>query len=234
MPRVVRNGIFEGSLHYHDFLPGRLKNIAGDSVDVDISNIDEDSRFIASNGVYFKYAGYTVPEELYYLESRVQGEHLITLLGANVYGWKEGVSVSGSNLAPGKGFSSFADNDSLVIMELGTRYDREFMLEFTIPNVFPRRYRLEWRSNFRPSGLFEVYVNDEAVGQVDLFSLRNIVWSVTGELFIPLGNLNSVDFLVENITEYGDVKIGIKYLGQGGQTFNGFTIDYMSLIPFPL
>jgi hypothetical protein len=77
-----------------------------------------------------------------------------------------------------------------------------------------------------------VYVNDEKVGEFDLFHLRNVVMSVTGQMFIPSGGLNSKDFEVNNITEYGDVKIGIKYIGSGVQTNNGFTMDYMALIPF--
>jgi hypothetical protein len=173
-----------------------------------------------------------VPEELYLLEKRVQGEHLAKLLGAGIYGWKEGVTVTGSSTAPVKSFSSFADNDSLISLTLGPRYAGNFMLEFTIPRVFPQRYRLEWRANNRPSGLYEVYVNDEKVGEFDLFLLRNVVMSVTGQMFIPSGGFNSKDFEVNNITEYGDVKIGIKYIGSGSQTNNGLTMDYMALIPF--
>jgi hypothetical protein len=235
LPRLVRDGIFEGSLQYSDFFAGRLKNIAGDSVDVDISNIDEDSRYVCSNGVVFKYLDYKVPEELYLLERRVQGEHLIRLIGGNVFGWRQGVTVSGSNEAPIRSFSQDADNDSLMTLNLGIRYAGDFNLEFNIPNVFPQRYRLEWRANFRPSGIFEVYVNDELVGQVNLFNLRSGVLSVTGNIFAPSpGGLNRVDFVVDNITEYGNVKIGLKYIDTGGQNANGLTIDYVSLIPFPL
>jgi hypothetical protein len=235
LPQVVRDGIFEGSLQYSDFIAGRMKNIAGDSVDVDFLNIDEDSRYVCSNGVVFKYLDYQVPEELFLLAQTVQGEHLIELIGANVYGWKDGVKVSGSSTPPLKSFSQVADNDSLMTLNLGIRYTGDFDLEFNIPNVFPQRYRLEWRANFRPSGLFEVYVNEEKVGEVNLFQLRSGVMSVTGDIFIPsMGGLNRVDFLVDNITEYGNVKVGIKYIDSGGQNANGLSMDYISLIPFPL
>jgi len=235
LPRVIEDGIFEGALQYSDFTRGRLRNIAGDSVNVDFLNIDKNFRLVASNGIIFKYNNYEVPEAMYLLERKVQGEHLVRPVGAGTYGWKQGVVTSGgAGRAPTLSFSAAADNDSLIQLDFGSRFTDQFNLEFYIPQVFPRRYRLEWKTNSRPSGIFEVYVNDVVVGQIDLFTLRNARQSVTGALFVPDRGLNRVDFLVDHITEYGDVKIGIKYIGQGTSTNNGFAIDYFSLIPFPL
>ena len=235
LPKVIEDNIFEGVRQLSDFYKGRLRNMAGDSVDVDFLNIDEDFRLVASNGIIYKYKDFKIPEAMYILERKVQGEDLLRPVGAGTYGWKAGVVVSGgAGRTPTLSFHGSADNDSLIQLDLGSRFPGPFMMEFKIPQVFPQRYRLEWKSNSRPSGLFEVYVNDVLVGQIDLFTLRGIKQSVTGELFIPSGGLNRVDFLVDHITEYGDVKIGIKYISRGGATNNGFVIDYFSLIPFPL
>ncbi|MFW5701270.1 MAG: hypothetical protein ACOCWM_06225, partial [Cyclobacteriaceae bacterium] len=232
LPFTLRNGMFAGSLGYSDFQKGKLKNIAGDSVDVDFTMIDPFSRFLCSNGVVFKYENYSVPEELYLSEKRIQGEELITPLGASVYGWKENVKVSGSSISPNISFLKSADNDSLIALNLGSNYTDDFMLEFTIPNVFPTRYRLEWRALSRPSGYYEIYINNENVGEFDLADLRRVQYSVTGDIFLPEDGLNSIDFSVENINKYGDVRVGIKYIDGGLGSSNGFSIDYISLIPY--
>jgi hypothetical protein len=127
LPRVIEDGIFEGALQYNDFSKGRLRNIAGDSVDVDFLNIDENFRLVASNGIIFKYKNYKVPEAMYLLERKVQGEHLIRPVGAGTYGWKQGVVTSGgAGRAPTLSYSAAADNDSLIQLDFGTRFNGQF------------------------------------------------------------------------------------------------------------
>jgi hypothetical protein len=232
LPFTISNGIFAGSFEYSDFLKGRLKNIAGDSVDVDFNNIDSESRFLCSNGVVFKYNNYSIPQELYMQEKRIQGEDLVVALGTGIYGWREDVKVSGSNRSPEKSYFKLADNDTLISVSLGNNYLDAFMLEFIIPRVFPMRYRLEWRALNRPSGYFEIYVNDEIVGYFDLYDMRKVQYSVSGDIFIPEDGINSIDFSVDNITTFGEVKIGLKYFDGGVTSSNGLSIDYISLIPY--
>ena len=103
------------------------------------------------------------------------------------------------------------------------------------------RYRLEWRANSRPSGVYEVYVNDSILtyedkfGNVhtdfDLSDLKLSVVSVTGERFLSEQGFNMRDYWVESITEYGDVTVRFKYLESGESSTNGFNIDYIKLIP---
>ena len=93
------------------------------------------------------------------------------------------------------------------------------------------KYRMEWRGNFRPSGMFALYVNDERIGEFDSFRFNKSIISVTGERFISDNGINTKDFWLENINEYGDVRIRFEYLGSGGQTSNGLNIDYIKLIP---
>lgn len=231
LPELIDKRIFGEPLHYSDFEREYLKNISGDTVYMDPANIDPESRFVCSNGIAFKYNEFYVADSLYLGEMKVQGESLVELIGAGVYGFKEGVKITGTGQPPTKEFARSADNDSLMNLELGIRYTDEMMLEFFIPDVLPQRYRLVWSANFRPSGLFEVYVNDEMIGQMDMFNMRRTQVSVTGEFFIPEEGINKIDFWVDNIEEYGNVKISLKYVDSGLGNFNGISIDYISLVP---
>ena len=232
MPYTVNHGVFAGSLDYEDFLQGRLKNIAGDSIDVDFTKINEGFRYICSNGIIFNYLDYSIPEILYSKEKRIQGEDLVELIGSGLYGWSENVNVLGSGVLPTQGFKSVADNDSMITLNLGNDYAGSLFIEFNVPLMFPMSYRLELRAGYRPSGYYEISVNDEIVGYVDLFDLRKVQYSVSGSIFIPEDGLNSIDFLVTNVTSFGDVKIGIKWIDGGFSSTNGLSIDYISLIPY--
>ena len=104
-------------------------------------------------------------------------------------------------------------------------------MEFTMKNILPMRYRLIWSANSRPSGHFAIYVNDEYIGEFDSNKFRSTVQSVTGEYFRPKEGFNSKDFWIENLTEFGDVRIRFVYLGPGREENNGLNIDYVKLIP---
>ena len=65
-----------------------------------------------------------------------------------------------------------------------------------------------------------------------MFNLRYSLQSVTGEIFAPnSAGFNRVDFWVENLTEYGEVRIKFEFIDRGVSSDNGFNIDYVSLIP---
>ncbi|HUX57342.1 MAG TPA: hypothetical protein VMV77_10235 [Bacteroidales bacterium] len=231
LPIVVKNGLFEGSFQHENFCAGKLKNIVGDTVYANCSNIDPDSRFICSNGVVFKYLNFSVPDSLFIGKSKIQGENMVRSVGAGVFNWNDWVKITGSNITPVKQKVAGADNDSIINLSFGINYKGSFTMEYYFKNLFPQRYRFLWRANSRPSGLYEIYVNDVFIGKIDLYDLRKTVVSVTGELFIPVSGYNKFDFWVNNITDFGDVKVTIKYIGAGGSTTNGLTIDYISLIP---
>ncbi|MDX2431100.1 MAG: hypothetical protein QNK35_09215, partial [Bacteroides sp.] len=153
----------------------------------------------------------------------------------------EGVSTGGVIIAPEKAYATVASEGALVNVPFSRNFEGEYSLEFTFNNLFPMRYRLEWRANSRPSGLFAVYVNDveltfeDKFGNIytefDTYDLRESVISVTGDRFLPEGGFNMRDYWVENLTEYGDVKVRFEYRGPGGNNTNGLNIDYVKLIP---
>lgn len=229
IPEALKAGLFDGQLEYSDLSKGILKSITGDTVVVPYDKIDPLSRFECSNGLVYYYNDFQVPLNLYLSTIRVEGESLLDSIGAERFAWKQGVKVTGAIVSPVK---SNTQQESLVNVDLGRNYSGLYTVEFSFKDVWPTKYRLVWRANYRPSGLYAVYINNEKIGQFDTYNLRNSVVSVTGERFTPSANgFNRKDFWVENITDFGDVKIRFEYLGKGGSATNGFNIDYVELIP---
>ncbi len=240
LPYVTSKALFGGILSYSD-LHGKLQSVTGDTVEIIAADIDPDSRSICSNGVAYLYNNFVIPDELFRGTSIQEGELLIDSVGAGKFAWKAGVNISGAIIAPIKSYSLGATEGSFVSVLFNRNYAGEYTMEFTFKNVFPMRYRLEWHANYRPSGLYEVYVNDQLLGYTnkfgsvvtsfDNYELRNTVVSVTGERISPVLDFNSRDYWVDHLTEYGDVRVKFKYIGAGASNTNGFNIDYVKLIP---
>lgn len=237
MPELISLGLFPNALQYDEFLAGQMRNIEGDTVEVDYTAIDPESRQLCSNGVVYKYSQFQVPPYLYKGEVYVEGEHMVDSVAAEVFFWKPEYKVSGSidavAASPFRIISPGARNDSIVTATFpGISYDGEFTFEFTFSNMFPQKYLFVWGANFRPSGMYEVYVNDVMITQVDLFNLRSAYPSVVpGHFHMPVNGNNMVDAWVDHLTEFGDVKITLKYISSGRYSTNGINIDFISLIP---
>lgn len=232
MPQLFTSAMFEGMLAYEEFMQGEMESITGDTVIVDYQNIDPDSRYLCSNGLAYSYSDFRIPDSLYMGATKIEGEELVDTLGFGRFTWKDDIVTSGLVAEPKEYESSFASEGAMLAVELPMAYGGEYNMEFTIYNMLPLRYRLEWSSSSRPSGLFAVYVNDEKLGEFDSYKFRKPVLSVTGDLFRPKDGFNRKDFWVENITEYGDVRVRFEYLGPGeASNPHGLTIDYINLIP---
>jgi len=231
LPDFTKSAMYEGMLSYADLMKDTLQSITGDSVIIDHRDIDPGSKYLCSNGVAYFYLDYSIADSLFLGDKVIEGEDLIEAVGAGKYAWGEGVMTTGEVIEPERSSAESASNGALVNIPFGRSFAGNYSLEFGFEDILPMRYRLEWRGSFRPSGLFAIYVNDEQIGEFDSFRFNKSVISVTGERFISDNGINSKDFWVENITEYGDVRIRFEYLGSGGQTSNGLNIDYINLIP---
>jgi len=233
--------MFDGILSYEKLEAGRVKNIKGDTVVVEAEKIDPDSRTICSNGVGFLYNDFSIHDTLFRGTAIRLGKNMITEIGAGKYAWKEDVRVWGAIIEPEKKFSEAASIDSLVNVTFTRDYTGEYNVELTFKDLFPMRYRLEWRANSRPSGIFSVYVNGQlleyqdkwgnVLTEFDTNDLKKSVVSVTGERFLAEGGFNMKDYWVDHITDYGDVTVRFEYKGPGENSTNGFNIDYVKLIP---
>jgi len=230
LPDIMAKSLFDNQLEYNQ-LQIDMVSATGDSVVIDPANINPDSRYLCSNGIVYTYYDFTVEKDLYQGILKVEGEELLDSIGAGVFAWKEDVISSGLIVAPDKQYVAIASDGILVSVQFPRNYSGEYSLEFNIRNVFPMKYRLEWRASYRPSGIFSISVNETDLGSFDTYNLRSSVISVTGERFIPEEGFNSKDWWVENISDFGDVTIRIDYLDSGIGSNNGLNIDYIALIP---
>ena len=240
LPGIMENSLYDNSLEYYQ-MTDTMVSVTGDSVFIDPSNINPDSRFICSNGLAYSYHEFHVDSALYLGEIRIEGEDLIDSIGSGIFAWKEDVKASGLVVSPEKKYANEASGKAMVDVTFGTDYSGEYSLEFNFTNVFPMKYRFEWHANYRPSGIYSVYVNDQLVqlqdkygdsrDVFDTYFLQSSIISVSGDRFIPDNGYNSTDAWVEEITEFGSVKIRFEYIDSGEGKINGFNIDYVALIP---
>lgn len=243
LPYLINQGVFWNELNYADFATGRIRNIIGDSVNVDPNNIDPFSDFLCSNGKVYSYLDFSIPDSLYKGSARIQGENLVISKGFGLYAWSPDVVVSGAPIEPEALLANdIADNDSVLVVAFdGDNYAEEFAVSFYFENIFPGKYQLLFRAKTTPSGVFEILVNGEIqeinLGRggkdfVDIYDLRNPVRSITKEVFRAEKGFNSFDILVENITEYGEVEVTIRYKEPGQRSVNGLVLDYVDLISY--
>lgn len=240
-PELIESGLFPNSLDFEDFAVGRLKNILGDSVDVDYANLDPDKRILASNGVIFNYLDFQIPESLYQGEKRLEGEHMVDLVGTGIYNWKPEILVEGDpeaiSLNPIITTSDGAENDSLVgLTYIEQPFTGEYSVEMVFENLFPQKYLFVMGANYRPSGVYEIYANDSLIRTFDTFRLRqSVVKADKTGYYRPDNGNNRFDAYIENMTEFGNMRIKIKYAGPGGTStitpLNGLSIDFISIIP---
>jgi hypothetical protein len=239
IPFILNQGLFDGALDSEDFDVRKLKNILGDSV---IINYKPVNRFECSNGLFYTYDHFTIPDSLFLDGYRLEGESLVTPQGLERFAWKDSRFVrvsSTSSFAPVvQRVTGIASNDSVLFLDFGYRYEGKFTVEFKIENVFPGQYQFIWRSNPRNGGIYSVYINDELqtlsfnVTEFDLANLSGGVVSVTGnQYFYPQSGYNRLDALTM-IEQYGDVWIRLEYKGPGTQNNTGLIIDYVELIPY--
>lgn len=241
LPELTRISMFDGILSYSDLQVGKIKSITGDTVMVEAEKIDPDSRTVCSNGVGYIYSEFTIHDTLFRGENTREGESMIQKIGEGKYAWNGEVKLTGPAIAPTLLIADAASEGELVNVSFLRDYQGEYSMEFAFRNVFPMRYRLEWRANSRPSGIYEVYVNDQLLTFEDKFGfeytefdtndLKYSVVSVTGDRFLPVEGFNIKDYWVDHLTDYGDVNIRFVYKGPGASSTNGFNIDFIKLIP---
>jgi len=234
-PVIFDNGIFENALSIEQLFDPNLLNIQGEKVSLDPASINPESKIECSNGYIYEFYDFQVPDSLFLGEVRVEGESLLDSIGNGKFSWKEGIVVGGTIFEPVATNTLQASGKKCLVVDMGRSFSGNYFVEVPFRNIFPGRHRLEWRANYRPSGLYKIYINGEELTQYDTYNLRNPLISVTGVINRPTSaGINSVDFWVDNITEFGDVTVRFEYMGSGGSQINGFFIDYLSLIPSPL
>jgi len=240
MPHLLEQGVFLNMIEPEEFMwkgpkdTARLLNILGDSIDIFYTPVDQT---LLSNGYAYNYQDFTVPDSLYLGPSVFEAEDLLEESGVNKHSWRAEVDVNSDiNIQPVQEFIPSASNDSILRVVFPKGYTGEYSIEFKTQNLFPRRYVMAIRTHMDFGGLYDIYVNDELVKTFDYYDFiryRGLMFSVTGDRYVPEGRFNKFDMWVENITEYSRAKIKLEYKGPGaGAPGNGLVIDYIEFIPY--
>lgn len=244
-PVLLKHGVFENRLEPEEFtwMPEngqsgsnlfKLKNIQGDSVRINYTPVN---KVYCSNGYAYSYDNFDVPDSLFLGNTRYEGEWLIERTGVNRFAWRDEATVrSDVFFAPRRSYNNNASNDSILYVPFSKGYNGQFSVEFSVPNIFPRKHLLVVRTHMDIGGVYDIYVNDvlvrEGFDYVEYTRNRGIINSVAGGRYVPQGRLNMFDMYVESIDTYGDAKIRFEYKGPGTNVpDNGLVIDYVDLIP---
>ena len=237
IPYLMDRGMFEGRLDSLEFLKKKLRNIRGDTIEIDYQPVN---RQLCSNGFVYSYSSYTLPDSLFMGNIRIQGEDLIDSIGNSVYAWKDDVVVTGDKrVKPQKNIVSYASKGYTLSAQFPDDFTGQYVIQFPVKNVFPRTYQLIWRGTFNPGANFAIYINDVKVREFDLYSIFNkfIASVATSDYYYKdTHGYNQFDALVQNITEFGDITIKIEYLDAGTppggiNVSQGLNMDYLELVP---
>lgn len=242
MPYLLEQSVFRNALSFSLLSAGRVKNILGDSVDVEPENINPDF-FECSNGSAYNYIDFKVPEHLYKVQDSIAMSSLLEYKGTGIWAWGEDVTIPQDAFSPvsvTNGFSTFGD---VLLVDMGKNYEGDFYYAYNHQFIFPATYKLTVRANLSKTGVYNIYVNDKQYPvdindgngpqyDFDFFDLRNgVISSVTNEFYPFENNFCSFDIFVDNITEFGDVEVRIEYVEPSTRNKNncGLVIDFISL-----
>ncbi len=242
IPHLLKHGTFLNMLEVPEFktiavLTKKKKynmvNIQGDSIVVNYTPTDP---YLCSNGIFYDYSNFVIPDSLYSGTEKMEGEWLARTTGVNRYAWRKNVTVtSSSSFEVANNYIKGASNDSILIVNFNKNYNGIFRLQFNTRNLFPRKYRMEVSTHMDIGGIYEIYVNDVLVKKFDYYDYVRYserIRSVNGTTtFIPTGRFNRFDCYVENITDYGKPNIRFEYKGPGNVKSNGLVLDVIKFIP---
>ncbi|HEY3369357.1 MAG TPA: fasciclin domain-containing protein [Prolixibacteraceae bacterium] len=240
IPYLLKQGTFLNMLEIPEF-KGKsvlsykrkysMMNIRGDSIIVDYVPKDP---YLCSNGIFYDYTNFVVPEKLYNDTVKMQGESLIRTTGVNAYKWRDSVKVTPSSFIVRKDYIKGASNDSILVVNFTKGFKGPYSVSFKSTNLFPRKYRMEVLTHMDIGGIYDIYVNDELVRHFDYYDYikaKGIIKSVSGANFVPKGRYNKFDCYVSNIKDYGKPTIRFEYTGPGNVSGNGLFIDALYFIP---
>lgn len=238
IPHLLYQGVFLNRIEPEEFIwkspkdTLKMQNMLGDSVVINYTPTD---KALCSNGYAYNYETFEIPDSLYNGGTKLEGEALVNPTGLNKYSWIDSVfAKSDISLVPLQELIPGASNDSIIRVNFPKGYTGKFSLEFKSPKLFPRKYVMAISTHMDIGGIYDIYVNDELVKTFDYYAYiqgRGIIFSVTGERYIPRGRFNKFDMYVNNIEEYGSAKIRIEYKAPGFVANNGLVIDLIEFIP---
>jgi hypothetical protein len=242
IPHLLKHGTFLNMLEPSEFktiavLTKKKKfnmvNIRGDSI---VVNYVPTSPYLCSNGIFYDYTNFEIPDSLFTGVEKFEGEWLARTVGLNRYTWRKNVTVtSTSSFDVANNYIKGLSNDSILIVNFTKGYKGTYKVQFNTRNLFPRKYRMVVSTHMDIGGIYDIYVNDILVKTFDYgdyIKYRGLIRSVNGTTtFVPVGRYNKFDCYVDNITDYGRPTIRFEYKGPGSAPANGLVIDVIEFIP---
>ena len=239
IPHLLEQGVFENLQEPEDFIAKsekdtlKLKNILGDSIFIFYKPVD---KILCSNGYAYNYDNFQIPDSLHSGSNIFEAEWLLDETGINRYSWiRTDLVKSDQYFAPLQEFISTASNDTIIRVLFPKGYNKKFSLEFNTKKMFPRKYVMIVATHMNIGGVYDIFVNDKLVKTFDWYDFtryRQIIPSViAGRRYLPVGNFNKFDLLVDNIEEYSPAKIRFEYKAPGLVSNNGLVIDYIDFVP---
>lgn len=242
MPYMISQGIFKNELDLSELAKGRVKNIQGDSVEVDISNLDPDA-FQCSNGLAYNYKNFEIPQELYMGADTIHGYDLAISNGTGGFRWIDEVEADGAQ--PEIQYNQKINKD---VLNVDLSQTDNFYFTFKFKNIFPGEYRFLCNLKASPAGIYKILVNGEVQqikmteglstttsDVIDLDDLKDVrnnkIKYVSNTWYRASNGYRILEVLFTNITEFGDVDVTFEYVGPSPNNMNvkGINIDYMML-----
>lgn len=251
IPHLVKHGIFLNMLEPNEFKTMgdlnykkrfNMMNIRGDSIVVNYKPVDP---YLNSNGIFYDYANFVIPDSLFSGSDKFEGEWLARTVGVNKYAFRKNVTlISTKTFDVLKSYIANNDsisNDSILTVNFDKGYVNKYTLSFKARNMFPGKYRMVVYTHMDIGGIYDIYVNDHLVTSFDYTAYtasRGLIKSVTGITFVPTGRYNKFDCYLQDvvthedvITDYGQPTVRFDYKGPGRAPYNGLVIDVIKFLP---
>ncbi|MBN1927827.1 MAG: fasciclin domain-containing protein [Prolixibacteraceae bacterium] len=234
IPHLIHSGLFPNLLEPGAFARDSVKNILGDSAFINYQPVE---KTICSNGYAYNYSRFSVPDTLFETPMRSEGEKFLRTIGKDRYTWNDSIVTvinSDQTFVPEAQHITGTSNDSIMIVNFPDNYTGQFTIEFETEPVFPRRYLMLIRTHMDYGGIYDIYVNDKLLKTIDYYEftrLRGVVPSaVDGVSHVKVGRFIKFDFWVDNITEYGKVRVRFDYRGPANIRGSALFLDYFELV----
>jgi hypothetical protein len=223
LPLLMKNGVFGGAITHGFFNQLEIYNINNELVNVTAADVDANYKYTCSNGLIFHYNDLTVPDSLYRMERKYEGEQFLERGIDGNWIWNpEYVTTSKSNLTISYTNYPGASGEACATVQFVTESDGEgYYLEFVLEHVFAGTYEFRLIQNNSPACTFDVYIN----GEKKLDDVDNSAY-----YRYALGFWYASTDVV--ISEFGDVIVRLEYeTGRGypGSSAPGMNIDYFDL-----
>jgi len=200
IPYLLKHGVFLNMLEPDEFKTiadlhfkkkYNMVNIQGDSI---VVNYKPTNPYLSSNGIFYDYETFVIPDSLFSGSDKFEGEWLARTVGVDRYAFRSSVSLTSDKSFPVVNSlianNDSISNDSIMTVNFDKGYTGKYILQFKARNLFPRKYRMVVYTHMDIGGIYNIYINDHPVKTFDYYEYvlnRGLIPSLTGNKFTPSG-----------------------------------------------